>query len=220
MALPGSLGKRDAVCSPGNEAGHRRTIGVVAALPINPHATTPMARRWVAGTPMRPGGPEGRCQPRIGTPPPAGTGSTRALSAHVRGEEPTRIGTPPSPAGRRRYKHRSALSRAPVPGAIEPTRIGTPPSPAGRRRYKHRSALCRAHVSWVIEPTRIGTPPSPAGRRRYKHRSALCRAHVSWAMEPTRIVNPPGGPLRSAVPASKQSAGMTELVAPSHSSLR
>ncbi len=60
MALPGSLGKRDAVSSPGNEAGRRRTIGVVAALSINPRATTPMVRRWVAETPKRPGDPEGR----------------------------------------------------------------------------------------------------------------------------------------------------------------
>ncbi len=28
--------------------------------PVNPRATTPMVRRWVAGTPMRHGGPEGR----------------------------------------------------------------------------------------------------------------------------------------------------------------
>ncbi len=55
-------GKRDEVCCPGHEAGRRRTIGVVAALSINPRATTPMVRRWVAGTPMRPSGPEGRCQ--------------------------------------------------------------------------------------------------------------------------------------------------------------
>jgi len=58
---PGSLGERDAVGSPGYEAGRRRAIGVVAALPINPRATTPMVRRWVAGTPTRHSGPEGRC---------------------------------------------------------------------------------------------------------------------------------------------------------------
>ena len=46
--------------APGYEAGRRRAIGVVAALSINPRATTSMVRRWVAGTPMRPGGPEGR----------------------------------------------------------------------------------------------------------------------------------------------------------------
>jgi len=46
--------------SPGYEAGRRRAIGVVAALPINPRATTPMARRWSAGTPKRHSGPEGR----------------------------------------------------------------------------------------------------------------------------------------------------------------
>ncbi len=40
--------------------------------------------------------------------------------------EPTRIGTPPSPTGRRRYKHRIALCSATVSWAIEPTRIGTP----------------------------------------------------------------------------------------------
>ncbi len=60
-SMPGSLGERDAVCSPGYEAGRRRAIGVVAALSINPRATTPMVRRWVAGTPMRHSGPEGRC---------------------------------------------------------------------------------------------------------------------------------------------------------------
>ncbi len=57
---PGSPGERDAVCSPGYEGGRRRAIGVVAALSINPRATTPMVRRWVAGTPKRHGGPEGR----------------------------------------------------------------------------------------------------------------------------------------------------------------
>jgi hypothetical protein len=57
---PGSRGERDAVSSPGVEAGRRRTIGVVAALPIYPRATTPMVRRWVAGTPQRHSGPEGR----------------------------------------------------------------------------------------------------------------------------------------------------------------
>ncbi len=46
--------------SSGYEEGRRRIIGGVAALSINPHATTPMVRRWVAGTPMRHGGPEGR----------------------------------------------------------------------------------------------------------------------------------------------------------------
>ncbi len=59
---PGSLGERDAVSSSGYEAGRRRAIGVVAAFSINPRATTPMARRWAAGTPMRHGGPEGRCR--------------------------------------------------------------------------------------------------------------------------------------------------------------
>ncbi len=102
-----------------------------------------------------------------GTTAATGTGPV-SLSV---GDKPTRIGTPPSPAGRRRYKHRSALCSAHVSGAMEPTRIGTPPSPAGRRRYKHRSALCSAPVPWAMEPTRIGTPPSPAGRRRfYEHR--------------------------------------------------
>jgi len=58
--IPGSLGEGDAVCSPGNDAGRRRAIGVVAASPINPRATTPMVRRWAAGTPKRHSGPEGR----------------------------------------------------------------------------------------------------------------------------------------------------------------
>jgi len=35
--IPGSLGERDAVCSPGDEAGRRRAIGVVVALP-NPRS--------------------------------------------------------------------------------------------------------------------------------------------------------------------------------------
>ncbi len=47
---PGSPGRRDAVCSPGNEGGRRRTIGVVAALPAS-HARP---RRWCgAGSPGR-----------------------------------------------------------------------------------------------------------------------------------------------------------------------
>ncbi len=60
--IPGSPGRHDEVCSPGAEVGRRRAIGVVAAPPINPRATTPMARRWAAGTPMRHSGPEGRCR--------------------------------------------------------------------------------------------------------------------------------------------------------------
>ncbi len=42
MALPGSLGVRDASCSPGYEAGRRRAIGGVAALPVYPERP----RRW------------------------------------------------------------------------------------------------------------------------------------------------------------------------------
>jgi len=57
---PGSLGECDAVCCSGYETGRRRAIGVVAALPINPRATTPMVRRWAAGTHWRHSGPEGR----------------------------------------------------------------------------------------------------------------------------------------------------------------
>ena len=41
--------------SPGNEAGRRRSIGVVAALKSTTRTTTPMGRRWGAE-----GGPEGR----------------------------------------------------------------------------------------------------------------------------------------------------------------
>ncbi len=82
MALPGSPGRRDPVCSPGYEAGRRRAIGVVAALSINPRATTPMVRRWVAGTPMRPSGPEGRgCEQKTGRPAcvkPTGPGGVRS----------------------------------------------------------------------------------------------------------------------------------------------
>ena len=59
-SMPGSLGRRDAVCCSGYEVGRRRAIGVVAALPINPRVTTPMVRRWAAGTPERHSGPEGR----------------------------------------------------------------------------------------------------------------------------------------------------------------
>ncbi len=48
--LPGSPGERDAVCSPGYEAGHRRAIGVVAAL----SSTHERTRRWCdAGPPGR-----------------------------------------------------------------------------------------------------------------------------------------------------------------------
>jgi len=38
--------------------------------------------------------------------------------------DPTRIDTPPSPAGRRRYKHRNDLCSAHVSWAMDPTRIG------------------------------------------------------------------------------------------------
>ena len=50
--IPGSLARRDEVSSPGYEAGRRRTIGVVAALPI----TSARPRRWCdAGPSGRPG---------------------------------------------------------------------------------------------------------------------------------------------------------------------
>ncbi len=108
---PGSPGERDAVYSTGDEAGRRRAIGVVAALPINPRATTPMVRRWVAGTPMRHGGPEGR---RCGHGPEQRQRPGQGPYPYPWAIKPTRIGTPPSPAGRRRYKHRSAPCSAHV----------------------------------------------------------------------------------------------------------
>ena len=60
MALPGSPGTRDEVCSTGTEAGRRRSSSVVAALQSTTHATTLLGRRWVAGTPTRHSDPEGR----------------------------------------------------------------------------------------------------------------------------------------------------------------
>ncbi len=45
---------------PAHKAGRRRIIGVVAALSINQRATTPMVRRWAAGTHWHHSGPEGR----------------------------------------------------------------------------------------------------------------------------------------------------------------
>ncbi len=119
----GLPGEGDAVASPGSEAGRRRAIGVVAALPAFPRATTPMVRRWVAGTPMRHGGPEGRGRRQVPQPrqrPGQGPYSNPFPGAM----KPTRIGTPPSPAGRRRYKHRSAPGSTLVSWAIEPTLIG------------------------------------------------------------------------------------------------
>ncbi len=59
-SMPGSPGTGAPSWSRGYEVGRRRTIGVVAALPIIPGATTPMVRRWAAGTPRRSSGPEGR----------------------------------------------------------------------------------------------------------------------------------------------------------------
>ena len=53
--IPGSPGRHDEVCSPGAEVGRRRAIGVIAAPPINPRATTPMARRWALGRESVPG---------------------------------------------------------------------------------------------------------------------------------------------------------------------
>ena len=87
--IPGSLGERLEVSSPGYEAGRRRTIGVVAALQSTTHATTPMVRRWTAGTPMRHSGPEGRGRgqdPRqrqksaTGTATGTGTGTATGFS--------------------------------------------------------------------------------------------------------------------------------------------
>ncbi len=60
---PASALPREARCGPLSRlrgrppARHRRG----PSLSINPRATTPMVRRWVAGTPKRPGGSEGRC---------------------------------------------------------------------------------------------------------------------------------------------------------------
>ncbi len=56
-SIPGSLGERDAVSSPGYEAGRRRAIGVVAALPRIPprdHADGATLGRWDADASRRP----------------------------------------------------------------------------------------------------------------------------------------------------------------------
>jgi len=56
-SMPGSPGRRDAVCCPGEEAGRRRAIGVVAAPPNQPtsdHADGATLGRWDALASRRP----------------------------------------------------------------------------------------------------------------------------------------------------------------------
>ncbi len=127
--IPGSPGRHDEVCSPGAEVGRRRAIGVIAAPPINPRATTPMARRWDPGTRKRPRVPEGRCREHG---PEQRQRPGQWPYPYPWAIELTRVGTPPSPARRRRYKHRSALCNARVSRTTEPTRIGTPSGSAMR----------------------------------------------------------------------------------------
>ena len=92
--IPGSHGERDAVCSPGSETGRRRTIGVVAALTINPRATTPMVRRWAAGTPKRHSGPEGRGRGNHESrPKPKPIAKPIAITHRTRARALERIGT-------------------------------------------------------------------------------------------------------------------------------
>jgi hypothetical protein len=55
IVKPGSLGKRDSIICPGSEEGRRRSISVVAAVPVTMRATTLIGRRWEAR-----GEPEGR----------------------------------------------------------------------------------------------------------------------------------------------------------------
>ncbi len=62
--------------------------------------------------------------------------------------EPTRVGTQPSPAGRRRYKHRSALGSAHASWAIELTRIGTPPGSAMRSAVPAARQAAGAPSAW------------------------------------------------------------------------
>ena len=115
---PGSLGKRNAICCSGYEAGRRRAIGVVAAPSINPRAAAPMVRRWVDGTPKRPCGPEGRGHGhgRVGTryPEPHKSGDLPhgRVPDRLRAGSVTRWGPPASPeTGRSR-----SSSRCPIRG--------------------------------------------------------------------------------------------------------
>ena len=60
--------------------------------PRLPRATTPMVRRWAAGTPMRPGGPEGR---RCGQVPEQRQRPGQGPYPFPWAIEPTRISNPP-----------------------------------------------------------------------------------------------------------------------------
>ncbi len=110
--------------------------------PRLPRATTPMVRRWVAGTPMRHGDPEGRCRghgPRQRQRPGQGP------YPYPWAMEPTRVGTPPSPARRRRCKHRSAQGIPAPRHAPHEWEPGTPlEGPYGQSIPAQKEAAARA----------------------------------------------------------------------------
>ncbi len=131
--------------------------------------------------------------------------------------EPNRIDTPPSPAGRRRYKHRSALRSARVSRAMEPTRIGTPgiPRPIG----VPGPALCR-----YPDPARLPLPhnavPGSLGRARSRSAvpatrqaavvpSAWSQPHQSTHERPRRWCD--AGPRGRISVTAAQKAGVHEL---------
>ncbi len=107
----------------------RQAAGAPSAWSQPFQSTHARPRRWCDAGP--PGRQSVTAAQKAGAEGRVRNHSSALCSAHFSwAMEPTRIGTPPSPAGRRRYKHRSALCRARVSRTIETTR-GTPPE--GRR---------------------------------------------------------------------------------------
>jgi len=168
-SMPGSLGRPDAVSCSGYEAGRRRAIGVVAALSINPRATTPMVRRWSAGTPKRHSGPEGRG---------SGTASGAATRNPHRPKSPHSLGNarPTSTTLTGRLEAR--------PHKVRPTWCG---SKAEADQDPRNTAPHRGAGHGFVPEERHGGVSPPA--------QGPCRA-------------PSGGPMRSAVPAMRQAAGV------------
>ncbi len=144
-------GGRIEFCCPGYEAGHRRSLGVVAALSINPHATTPMGRRWAAGTPMRHSRPEGRCQSNP-VAVPVSVAVTAAAAA---------AGNPTKP-------DRPALSRIrPTDFNVSDGQAGSPPPQCQPNRFETLIAMIvgpasRRPIRALVDPRRAARQSNAA----------------------------------------------------------
>ncbi len=190
---PGSLGERDAVSSPGYEAGRRRAIGVVAALSINPRATTPMVRRWTDGTP---------CVPVVQEAGDEGIQSRRTVSGN---------------APLTRFSHR-APRECPLKRCLGPKRAAFREGTPSQNRFE----TARPFEAKTADPqrTRSRALSRHKDEARQEHaenrapsgcRVRHCAGSASRLRGAPRTMSnraPTGSAIRSAAPATRQAAGV------------